>query len=116
MKDFNENEIIVIATKSFTHCEETKDGRLILNEGTIDRKDNIKIYVRSKEKSCHNIPHVHVWYNDYDNYCVISLINFELITPDNAKKRVVNNSIELIKENFDKCKIEWNKSDALIKI
>lgn len=91
------------------------NGKQFLTEGTIARKDQIKIYTHSNERCGHHKPHVHCAYGDDNNYCVISLCSLEVIQPSNYKSARVKKIIEIVTQNLDKCRLAWNKTSGLLK-
>lgn len=88
-----------------------------LTEGTVDRKDNIKIYIHTNEKCGHHIPHIHVKYNENDNYCVLSLVDLSVIVPEKLKKSnaKLKEIRKLVTKNMQKARKEWNSCDNLLK-
>lgn len=95
---------------------ELLDGTQLLTEEEIVRKDGIKLYTHSNEQCGHHIPHVHVWYNDDKNYCVISLKDFKVIEPCNCLKRAkIKKCVELLKKNINDSRLAWNRSSGNLK-
>lgn len=87
----------------------------VLLEEEIVRKDNIKIYVHSNERCGHHLPHVHVKYNDNDNYCVINLVDITVLVPSNlrnAKTKVIS---DLLGHHIQKARAAWNRTNSLLK-
>ena len=85
-------------------------------EHKITEKDNIQIYINSNEITGHNIPHCHVKYNNINNYCVLSLINYEKLAPDgNIKNAVVCKAQELLEEHIQDARKKWNEINSLLK-
>ena len=79
-------------------------------EHIIAKKDNIQIYMNSNEITGHNIPHCHVKYNDINNYCVLSLVDYEKIAPDgNIKNAVVCRAQKLLEEYIQDARKKWNE-------
>lgn len=88
----------------------------ILLEHKIAGKDNINIYINSKENAQHNIPHCHIKYNGESNYCVLSLIDFEKLAPDgNLRNAVVRKAQELLKQHIQEARKKWNEIDSTTK-
>lgn len=77
-------EDIIISLEIFPIID-GPDGKHLLTEETITRKDQIKIYTHSDERCGHHIPHVHCAYGYDRNYCVTSLCNLDVIQPLNYK-------------------------------
>ena len=75
----NEKNIQNVLEVEIPQIIELLDGSQLLTEEEIVRKDGIKLYTHSNEQCGHHIPHIHVYYNCYNNFCVISLRNFEVI-------------------------------------
>jgi len=87
----------------------------VLHEEEIVRKDNIKIYVHSNELCGHHIPHVHVKYNDNDNYCVISLVDVSVLVPKNLKNAKTRDICKLVNTHLQKSRAAWNRTNSLLK-
>lgn len=87
----------------------------VLHEEEIARKDNVKIYVHSNERCGHNIPHVHIKYNDNDNYCVISLVDISVIAPKNLKNAKTKDICDLVNTHLQKSRAAWNRTNSLLK-
>ena len=106
-----ENKIFVIE-ENFPSIIEGPNGSQIFNEHTVERMDSIKIYVESKERCRHNIPHVHVDYNKMINVFSISLVNCVPIE-GNYQGAKAKKAIEILKNNLEKARKIWNeKSDS----
>lgn len=107
-------EDIIISLEIFPIID-GPNGKQLLTEETITRKDQIKIYTHSDERCGHHIPHVHCAYGDDRNYCVISLCNLDVIQPLNYKSAKIKKIKEIISENINKCRLAWNKTSSILK-
>ena len=110
-------KIKVITTIKIPKIIECSNGKQLLTEGKIVDKDGITLYIYSNEQSKHHKPHVHIAYNDDNNFLEIDLKNFEIIKQKkrNGNPKKVNKCIELVKEYITESRLEWNKSNARIK-
>lgn len=108
-----DEDIIVVAVVPALHAKETLDGHRSLEEELIKRDGKIKIFVRSKEKSCHHTPHIHADYAGDKNYCSMSI---EKGYPVLACKKLKEYRITEIRAALDgcikECRLAWNKSDS----
>lgn len=106
-----ENQILVVE-EEFPQIVEGGNGSVILNEHLIGYKDKIKVYIESKERCKHNIPHAHIDYNNQRNVFSISLVDFKILAGDDGGAKG-EKAIEILKKNIDKGRRLWNeKSDS----
>lgn len=87
----------------------------VLHEEEIVRKDNVKIYVHSNERCGHHLPHVHVKYNDNDNYCVINLVDITVLVPSNLHNAKTRDICELLSCHIQTARAAWNRTNSLLK-
>ena len=112
----DENKMEVFYKEQIPEIIETLDGSQYLTEETVAKKDSIKLYTYSNEQSGHFTPHVHVQYNQEKKFCVISLVDFKVLAPNNCPLTPkVKKCIELLKDNIDDAREAWNKTNAQIK-
>lgn len=105
-----------ICDKSFTHIICGPGTTQIFLEHNIGEKDNIKLYINSNEEGRHHIPHCHVKYNNYENYCVLSLVDYQKIEPDGkTKNAVVCKAQSILADNIQLARKKWNEINSLLK-
>lgn len=109
------DKIIFVGKFSFPKIVENDQGSQSLNEGQVVRKDSVKIYTNSNENCGHHTPHVHIWYGNDKNYCVISLTDYSVIEPENYTNAKIRKSIDLLKMNIVKARIAWNQTSGTLK-
>lgn len=112
----DETTIEIIHEESFPKIYEALDGSQYLTEETIIKKDKIRIYTNSNEQTGHHIPHVHIQYNEENNFCVVSLIDLSIIEPKgNPKTARIKKCINLLEIHINKARLAWNKTSGNIK-
>ncbi len=112
ISDESIEEILVVCDCKIAPIE---GERHTLNEGLIKQKDSIKMYVRSHEQGCHNIPHVHFDYQGQKNICSVSIIDHIILANSRPISTKLKNEIDvLINANITKAIECWNNSDAII--
>lgn len=109
------DNIILVGEYSFSKIIENNRGLQSLNESEVVRQDSIKIYTNSNEDSGHHIPHVHIWYGNNKNYCVISLIDYSVIEPERHINAKIRKAIDLLKKDIAKARIAWNQTSGKLK-
>lgn len=88
----------------------------IFLEHYVGEKDGIELYINSNENGRHKLPHCHVKYNSINNYCVLSLVDFEKIEPDGKiKNAIVCKAQSILKNNIQTARKKWNEINAPIK-
>lgn len=115
-KDYKIDESIVVGIFEITQIICGAGESQLLLEKTIIKKDKIKVRVNTKEKGKHHLPHAHIDYNSEENYCIISLMNYSVIKPDNFHNAKIKKIIELLKGVEQKARKQWNMSDSDSKI
>jgi len=90
------------------------ETRVLLEEEVV-RKDKIKIYVHSNEMCGHHLPHVHVKYNDNDNYCVVNLVDNTVLLPPNLRNAKTKEICELLNHHIQTARAAWNRTNSLLK-
>lgn len=88
-------------------CEFLKKVFILIEIRTlVFEKNGIKYEVRTKEQG-HNRPHIHASYGSY-NVSVSIDENIEILA-GNLPKKQNKIAIDLVKENIEKFRTEWNK-------
>ena len=111
----DKDQINVIEEIRIPQIIEGPRGQQLLIEEKVAKEDGIKIYTHSNEQTGHNIPHVHIEYNNDRNFCVISLIDFSVIEPKKSNFAKIKKCVELVKKYCQKCRQAWNKTSGRIK-
>lgn len=108
--------IIEVVNEVVPAIEYGENGRQILDEETICKKENIKLYTHSNEMCGHHIPHIHVEYGGDKNYCVISILDKRVLEPKNFNNKIVKKAIDLLNQNYKQAVIAWNKTSGCVKM
>ena len=61
------------------------------------------------------IPHVHIWYGDERNYCVINLIYYSIIEPERHINAKIRKAINLLKKDIAKARLARNQTSGKLK-
>lgn len=87
----------------------------ILLEHTVTSKTKLKLYINSNEITGHNIPHCHVHYKDIKNYCVLSLVDLEMIAPEkNKSNAIIKEARDLLNLNLQDARKIWNEIHSVV--
>lgn len=98
-----------ICESTFEHIICGEGITQVLTEGTVARKDNIRIYINTNEETNHHIPHCHVDYNNEKNYCVLSLIDLTKIAPDGDRRNaIIKKAQGVLRDNLQDARKMWN--------
>lgn len=111
----DEKNTILIAETEIGDAELYSDIAKTLLEGTVNKKDKMKLYIHSNEKCGHSTPHIHAAFGDDKNYSSISLIDLQIIESNHAYCKKDKMLIDFVEDNLQKARQEWNKCETLLK-
>ena len=115
-KDIPEENQLDICSETFPHIICGSGTSQILLEHIIAKTDNMTLYINSNENGSHHIPHCHVKYNSYTNYCTLSLVDYKKLTPDgDLKNAIVCKAQQILAKNIQAARKKWNEIDTPLK-
>ncbi len=114
--EISKEDQIDICSQSFDHIICGAGTSQILLEHTIVEKDNIRLYINSNENARHNLPHCHVHYNSRTNYCVLSLVDYQKLAPDNnVKNAIICKAQRILSKHIQYARHLWNRIESPLK-
>ena len=109
--------MIIILERSIDENQIDEDGNILFTKAEILREKQIRLWVNSKESSCHNIPHIHASYAENKYSIAIDGTN-KLLAPnveDKYYRCIVKNFLNNTSV-IQKCRNYWNnKTDSKLK-
>ncbi|MBR3482147.1 MAG: hypothetical protein IKH45_04605 [Neisseriaceae bacterium] len=109
--------MIIILERSIDENQIDEDGNILFTKAEILREKQIRLWVNSKESSCHNIPHIHASCDEKEYSIAIDGTN-KLLAP-NIEDKYYRCIVKMFLNNtsvIQKCRNYWNnKTDSKLK-